>query len=380
MLFTKLNALLSRTFLIVLGVYLAACAAPSPERDPDNPNNQRSSRYENITPLDQSIDMDRVEYADGVELPDDSINYYDQPQYADAAESEGMQSDTAADASIAAVSDQNINPYDNPVYADNAIMGGAVLPRVDPIVQFGPNPYIQNAPYVTDAVIADFNAAVTALEADDSARAADIFERLSQEQLLLSGPAYNRAVIAYQQQDYVAANQWVDIAINRNALNFDAKNLKATLLRRQAKFTEAEAVYRDIIQAWGGYLPAYKNLGILLDLYMGKSAEALRQYRLYDQFSSVEDKQVEGWIAILSRQLEPAAPQTSSANQFDTAYSDTASIPASNVEGVESVGSVEPIDSTESAGSSDSTESSDGLAEDLMPSDDDLSDMQETSL
>ena len=58
-----------------------------------------------------------------------------------------------------------------------------------------------------------------------------------------------------------------------------------------------------MIQRWGGCLEAYKALGVLLDLYMGRSEDALGYYRQYNDLLPEPSVEVKGWIADIERQL-----------------------------------------------------------------------------
>jgi len=411
----------------------------------------------------QSNPFDNPEYADGVN-PDDlseSDNPFDNPQYADGAEAIDGQdavSDLYADDTEAFVYEapesQDVvldnqsaeQTGDSGLATDTTETAEPFVPYVNPLLQFGPNPYLQTPPYVSSHAQLDFTQAVDLMREEKWQEARTVLLRLHAENPQLSGPAYNLAVIevalgnpfaaeesaennadnkaagdgsekddsenlastestdtelakadsnsetkAAQDAEIAAslndnlqsadanldpnnpfdnpqyaegvepeslasdnpfdnpqyaegvegfdanesdelgqaleveldaaqadsdsvpnvieakepsnAVEWLDAAIARNNYNFKARNLRAQLYREQAKFSEAEAEYKAIIELWGAYLPAYKNLGILYDLYMGKLAPALEQYRRFDELSEGSDKQVKGWIAVIERQM-----------------------------------------------------------------------------
>ncbi len=70
--------------------------------------------------------------------------------------------------------------------------------------------------------------------------------------------------------------------------------------RNTGRFGLAEDAYRSALQADPGYAPAMLNLGVLLDLYLQRPAEALEQYEAYQAKLLQPDERVAGWI----RELE----------------------------------------------------------------------------
>jgi tetratricopeptide (TPR) repeat protein len=81
-------------------------------------------------------------------------------------------------------------------------------------------------------------------------------------------------------------------------------------LRQQGKFTEARAAYEHSLAANADYAPAHRNLGVLLDLYLGDPVAALPEMERYKALTA-EDKPVSSWIAELRARTgvkPPAAP------------------------------------------------------------------------
>jgi tetratricopeptide (TPR) repeat protein len=79
-------------------------------------------------------------------------------------------------------------------------------------------------------------------------------------------------------------------------------------LRQEGKFSDARAAYGQALSADDSYAPAHRNLGVLLDLYLGDPAAALPEFERYKTLSG-EDKPVSGWIAELrARTGVKAAP------------------------------------------------------------------------
>jgi|SRR5690554_1774967 len=168
--------------------------------------------------------------------------------------------------------------------------------------ELGENPYLSTAPVAASA-IKEFRFAVEALRGGNQDLAEQQLKEMLDNYPELSGPAYNLAVLSKQQGDLEQASYYLEIAVQRNAHNFDALNLQAQILREQGEFDRAEQRYLSIINAWGGYAPAYRNLGVLYDLYMGRTEEALVYYRQYNYMLAEPDPQVNGWIIDTERRL-----------------------------------------------------------------------------
>lgn len=167
--------------------------------------------------------------------------------------------------------------------------------------EFGPNPYLQTETAVPDVALREYRFAIEAVRGGNQDLAEQQLKEMLEKYPSLSGPAYNLAVLKKKQGKNEEASSYLDIALNRNYSNFDARNLKGVLLREQGEFDQAEQVYLDIINSWGGYAPAYRNLGVLYDLYMGRVDEALVYYRQYNYMIAEPDPQVSGWIVDIER-------------------------------------------------------------------------------
>src|SRR4029077_7045706 len=74
----------------------------------------------------------------------------------------------------------------------------------------------------------------------------------------------------------------------------------------RGEFKDAAASYQSAITADPGYAPAWRNLGVVEDLYLGDPRSALTSLEQYKQLSG-EDKPVSGWIAELRQRLGIAA-------------------------------------------------------------------------
>jgi Flp pilus assembly protein TadD len=79
-------------------------------------------------------------------------------------------------------------------------------------------------------------------------------------------------------------------------------------LRQAGKFAEARTAYEKAIALNPGYAPAHRNLGVLLDLYLGESLSAQTELETYKTLTG-EDKPVSGWLAELRSRNKSAAPR-----------------------------------------------------------------------
>lgn len=186
--------------------------------------------------------------------------------------------------------------------------------RIMELVKFGPDPYKASAPVVTKeekqkyaAIKMEFSAITKVLKTDE-ASAEPQLKAFMEKYPSYSGAAYDLAVLEKKRGNLQQAKEYLKIAIARNGKNLDALALQAIIARDEGDFANAEKGYKDILALWGGYLPAYKNLGILYDLYMSDPAKALPYYEKYNRLIAEPDKQVHGWVVDIQRRVgSPAA-------------------------------------------------------------------------
>ena len=112
--------------------------------------------------------------------------------------------------------------------------------------------------------------------------------------------------------DLGAAETLLQAATAADANNAMAWSELGLVQRQRGKFAEARASYEKALALDPAYAPAHRNLGVLLDLYLGDTAAALRSFMRYKEITG-EEKPVNGWIADLKQRLPkdaapPAAP------------------------------------------------------------------------
>lgn len=189
-----------------------------------------------------------------------------------------------------------------------------------------PNPYLQSKPAINAASAQQFANATRAMRNKQWQQAESLLQQLVAKDNKLSGAWLNLGLVYRAQREDKRAEQAFNDALVANHTNLDAYNQLAILQREQGRFGEAEANYRKALSIWPWHGESHKNIGILYDLYMGKSAEALAHFEAYQQLQASEDKQVTGWIADLQRRLG-IAPKPKAA------VSETPAVSASDTQG-----------------------------------------------
>lgn len=123
----------------------------------------------------------------------------------------------------------------------------------------------------------------------------------------LSGPWLLLGDIAITKNNKPQAIAHYQQAIYVNEHNYFARNRLASLLRESGDFDGAKTQYNKALHSWPAFTNAHRNLGILLDLYLGETNEALKHYKVAFQLDKLnkvaEDRKLKGWIADLSRRV-----------------------------------------------------------------------------
>jgi len=135
---------------------------------------------------------------------------------------------------------------------------------------------------------------------DDEARL--IFQALSEAYPELSGPLTNLGILNAQGRDAAQALRDFTRAVEANPRNAVAFNWLGVLHREQGAYGRAEAAYQKAIALDAGYAPAYRNLGVLYDIYLQRPQAAIEQYRQYLTLTQSEDLIVLVWIKELEAQ------------------------------------------------------------------------------
>jgi Flp pilus assembly protein TadD len=127
------------------------------------------------------------------------------------------------------------------------------------------------------------------------------------KEFVLSYPDYpgawvNLAIIHANNENDEATREALDRALALNPNHPVALNQLGMLLRRNGNFLEAEAAYMKAVTVSPDYALAHYNLGVLNELYLQRLEAALHHFEIYQGLVG-EDKQVEKWIADLTRRV-----------------------------------------------------------------------------
>lgn len=160
---------------------------------------------------------------------------------------------------------------------------------------------------IPDDVARQYNDAQTLLSVEDYAGAAIILESLTVAYPQYPAIGTSLAICHRMLEDDGKAQATLESTLVAHPDYPPALNEVGILHRKSGEFAEAEAAYLKAVTVNPDYALAHLNLGILLDLYLGRHQQALEHYERYQQLVPDEDKQVARWISDISRRLQRAA-------------------------------------------------------------------------
>lgn len=143
---------------------------------------------------------------------------------------------------------------------------------------------------------ASFSEAVQAMEQGNLAEARTRFEQLARDYPDKPGPMANLGIIAFQEGNTDAARQWFERVLAVSPEHVQVLNHLGVIARNAGEFDEAERYYRAALSVDPNYAPAILNLAFLLDIYLGKPADAVELYERYQSVSSEPHPRLEDWI------------------------------------------------------------------------------------
>jgi tetratricopeptide (TPR) repeat protein len=149
-----------------------------------------------------------------------------------------------------------------------------------------------------------------ALDLANSGKSTEAELELKQFELQHNGyaaPAIDLGLLARQQGKLADSEGQLKRATQLDATNSVAWDELGITLRDEGKFADSRDAYEHAIAASDTYAPAHRNLGVLLDLYVGDPKAALPQFERYKELTS-EDKPVSTWIAELRARTGIKAP------------------------------------------------------------------------
>lgn len=170
-----------------------------------------------------------------------------------------------------------------------------------------PNLYLASVVEVTPYVKEQMQQALVAKQQGDVAQAQALLLAIAEQNPQLSAPKVHLGDIAMHNAQLELALTYYQQAIAINQHNYYALNRVGVIYRKLGRFSDAKASYQAAINSWPAFAPAYLNLGILLDIYLGEKAAALASYQTHQALDENKNQQVAGWIADLSAQIRRAA-------------------------------------------------------------------------
>jgi len=167
--------------------------------------------------------------------------------------------------------------------------------------------------------LADFDRAVGLMRAGNPVEAEAQFQQLAAGYPAFAGPDINLGILYRKDGRLNESEQVLKAATVRNGTSAAAWNELGVTLRLRGEFQQAAAAYERAIAADANFAPAHRNLGVVLDLYLGDPARALAELERYQELSG-EEKPVSVWIAELrqrtgQKKLASPPPSTPSGDK-----------------------------------------------------------------
>ncbi|KZY97816.1 hypothetical protein A3744_01150 [Oleiphilus sp. HI0073] len=113
----------------------------------------------------------------------------------------------------------------------------------------------------------------------------------------------NLSHIALQAEQYDQAGAYILEALQIDPKEPQALMLAGLIAREKGDFDGAESYYRQALSVNPDYIPAIRNLAILLDLYRGRLQEALELYERAQALETVPDPKLKDWIFDIKRRI-----------------------------------------------------------------------------
>jgi Flp pilus assembly protein TadD len=176
-----------------------------------------------------------------------------------------------------------------------------------------PVPAAPAAPPPPARAMADFARAVALVKAGKDEDAELEFQLIATTYPSYPGALVNLGILYRKHGELEKSEQSLHSAVQRDPNDAEGWCELGVTLRLEGKFHEAVDAYNQAIGVNPGFAAAYRNLAIVLDLYLGDTAAALTAMEHYQQLAA-DDKAVTGWVADLKQRAgKNAAPAASSA-------------------------------------------------------------------
>ena len=154
----------------------------------------------------------------------------------------------------------------------------------------------------------DFARAVELVRGGKDEEAELAFQQIATGYPAYAGALVNLGILYRKHGDLAKSDAALHSAVQRDPGDAEGFNELGVTLRLEGKFHEAADAYNQAIMVKPDFAPAYRNLAIVLDLYLGDTAAALTAMEHYKELAA-DDKAVAGWIADLKQRAgKNAAP------------------------------------------------------------------------
>jgi tetratricopeptide (TPR) repeat protein len=155
-------------------------------------------------------------------------------------------------------------------------------------------------PEVSDEARSDFTRAVSAMREGNATEAELGFKQMTLQYPQFAAPLVNLAILQRKDGHLDQAEDTLKQAVAHESGSAVAWTELGVTQRERGEFKDAQGSYERAVDP--RYAPAWRNLGVLSDLYLGDPQQALKDFEQYKQLTG-EDKPVSGWIAELRQRL-----------------------------------------------------------------------------
>jgi Flp pilus assembly protein TadD len=145
---------------------------------------------------------------------------------------------------------------------------------------------------------ADFDRAVGFMRSGNNTEAELEFKQVALQFPQLVAPYVNLGILYRKTGRLDQSEDALKTAVERNDGSAVAWTELGATQRLRGEFPNAAASYEKAITADPNFAPAYRNLGVVSDLYLGDPERALTAFERYKELTG-EEKPVSGWIAEL---------------------------------------------------------------------------------
>jgi tetratricopeptide (TPR) repeat protein len=145
---------------------------------------------------------------------------------------------------------------------------------------------------------ADFDRAVGFMRAGNNTEAELEFKQVALQFPQLSAPYVNLGILYRKTGRLDQSEAALKTAVERNDGSAVAWTELGATQRLRGEFPNAASSYEKAIADDPNFAPAYRNLGVVTDLYLGDPERALTAFEKYKELTG-EEKPVSGWIAEL---------------------------------------------------------------------------------